>query len=180
MMCLRQAMSGVCDLVVELFGYGVRLRISWRCSVATPLWIVEELAPVPSRSIITGVMCVPAFRSLEAIIHTGIVIPGNELATCLTSCVSIITSRHKRPGTRFNTVYCSSSERCGRRVGVVAGGEALSLARATPAAFPAFGVVTVLRLGWSGGCAAGWGEDARVGKGPHPMRPHLLALSLDP
>ena len=55
-------------------------------------------------------------------------------------------------------------------MGVVAGGEALSLARATPAAFPAFGVVTVLRLGW--------GEDARVGKGPHPMRPHLLPFPL--
>ena len=67
---------------------------------------------------------------------------------------------------------CSSSERCGRRVGVVAGGEALSLVRATPAAFPAFGVVTVLRLGW--------GEDARVGKGPHPMRPHRPGPSLDP
>ena len=60
-----------------------------------------------------------------------------------------------------------------------AGGEALSLASSTPAAFPAFGVVTVLRLGWSGGCAAGWGEDARVGKGPHPMRPHRPGPSLD-
>ena len=112
-----------------------------------------------------GVMCVPAFRSLEVTILIGIVLRGNEQATCLTSSVCTITSRHTRPGSSSNTVYCSS-ERCGRRVGVVAGGEALSLASATPAAFPAFGVVPCCAWGGVVGVLLGGVRTHGWGRGP--------------
>src|SRR6266566_2430580 len=59
---------------------------------------VAASVPAPLRSIITGVIGVPASRCLAVLTRIGIVTPGGVLVICLTSCVCTTRSRHRSPG----------------------------------------------------------------------------------
>src|SRR6266567_6506735 len=61
-------------------------------------WMVVESVRVRLRSIITGVIGVPASRCLVAVTRIGIATPGGGPVICLTSCVCTTRSPHKRPG----------------------------------------------------------------------------------
>ncbi len=92
-------------------------------------WIVAAWAPAPSKSTIIEVISVPAFKCLTII---GTVSRGDVRVICLTLCVSITISRHKRPGNGYKQDG-KHEQAVGRgRGGGVAGG-GLSLASACPA-----------------------------------------------
>ena len=58
-------------------------------------------------------ICVPASRSLGAMTRTGTAIPGGVRVISSTSCVSIIRSRHKKPGGDYKMVWwCREAEGC--------------------------------------------------------------------
>ncbi len=70
-------------------------------------WMVVESVRVRLRSIITGVIGVPASRCLVAVTRIGIVTPGGVLVICLTSCVATTSSRHSKPGNGCVTGHSS-------------------------------------------------------------------------
>ncbi len=125
--------------------------------------MVGVLVSAPSRTIIIGVIGVPAFRSLEALTPIGIVTPGDVRVISLTLCASITRSRRKRPGGDYT--MGRSCRWWGGRGGPK--GEELSLAlvgEESPCPLcalfqvPVWGVVVR-----PGGCG---GEDARRGSDP--------------
>src|SRR6266487_6271003 len=85
--------------------------------------IVAAWAPAPSKSTITGVIGVPAFR-YSAIIGT--VIPGDGPAISAISCVCTTGSRRKRSGNAYE-LDGKHEQAAGRgRGGGVAGGGPIS------------------------------------------------------